>query len=128
MSVAALGIISDSMDELGINYEFMEWTSKTKYPYFTGEYQEQPSTEEDGEQETTFILNGFARGKNAKLLLEDVKEKIKQYFPNVGGRLVTAENGTAVAIYFANSLTIPSEDAELKKIQINLTIKEWSVN
>ena len=30
--------ISDDMEILGLNYEFMEWTSDSVYPYFVGEY------------------------------------------------------------------------------------------
>lgn len=125
MSIAALKIISDSMQSLGINYEFGVWTSKATYPYFVGEYQETPILNEDGMQETTFILTGFARGK--WLELEEEKEKIETYFNKVGGKTVIADNGSAVAVFYENSLVIPTGDAELKKIQVNLSIKEWSV-
>lgn len=125
MSKAVLGIISNTMDSLGINYEFMEWTSKPVYPYFTGEYQEVPTMNEDGMQETMFILTGFSR--ESWLGLEDAKEIIENHFGKVGGQTVIADNGSAVAIFYADSFVIPTGDAELKKIQINLTVKEWSV-
>lgn len=125
MSIAALKIISDSMQSLGINYEFGVWTSEAAYPYFVGEYQETPSLNEDGMQETTFILTGFARGK--WLELEEEKKKIENYFPKVEGKTVIADNGSAVAVFYGSSLVIPTGDAELKKIQVNLSIKEWSV-
>lgn len=131
MSKEALKIISDAMEALEVNYEFMEWTSKPVYPYFVGEYQEIPPINEDGMQETTFLLTGFARdvegSKNAYIALEDAKEKIASYFNKVGGKTVIAGSGSAVAIFYANSLVIPTGDAELKKIQINLDVKEWSV-
>jgi hypothetical protein len=38
-----------------------------------------------------------------------------------------AEDGSAVAVFYSNSLVIPSMDAELKRMQINLDIHEWSV-
>lgn len=132
MSKEALKIISDAMSEMGLNYEFMEWTSEPSYPYFTGEYQEIEPLSEDGLQETVFILNGFARdtgeGKTAFLALEDAKEKIAAYFSKVSGKTVTTDKGSAVAVFYANSLVVPTGDAELKRLQINLTIKEWSVN
>lgn len=132
MSKEALKIISDAMSEMGLNYEFMEWTTKPSYPYFTGEYQEIEPLSEDGLQETAFILNGFARdtgeGKTAFLALEDAKEKIAAYFSKVSGKTVTTDKGSAVAVFYANSLVVPTGDAELKRLQINLTIKEWSVN
>lgn len=132
MSKEALKIISDAMSEMGLNYEFMEWTTKPAYPYFTGEYQEIEPYNEDGLQETSFILNGFARdtgeGKTAYLALEDAKEKIADYFSKVSGKTVTTDKGSAVAVFYANSLVVPTGDAELKRLQINLTVKEWSVN
>ncbi len=131
MRKETLKIIAEAMVTMGIHYEFMEWTVKPSYPYFTGEYQEFEPSGEHGEQETSFILTGFARdtgkGKTAYLSLEDAKEKIAAYFPMVGGRVVTTESGSVVAIFYANSFDVPTGDAELKKIQINLMIKEWSV-
>lgn len=126
--MSALKVIASEMDALGINYDFEEWKGQPKYPYFTGEYQEPESLDEDGEQEIQFILNGFARGKTAHADLEEVKKKIKKHFPKVGGRLATTETGSRVAIFYANALgNLPTGDADLKRIQINLKIKEWSV-
>lgn len=126
MSVSKL--IATELDALKINYDFEEWKGKPRYPYFTGEYQEPESLDEDGEQEIQFILNGFARGDTAHADLEAAKKKIKKHFPKVGGRLATTESGSRVAIFYANALgNLPTGDAELKRIQINLKIKEWSV-
>ena len=120
--------MAEEMDALGINYDFEEWKGKPKYPYVTGEYQEIESLDEDGEQETQFILNVFTRGITAHGDLEEVKNKIKKHFPAIGGRLATTESGSRVAIFYANTLgNIPTGDADLKKIQINLKIKDWSV-
>ena len=127
MSKAALKIISDAMHSLGINYDFPEWDGKPVYPYFVGEYSETPSMNEDGMQETSFLLNGFARGKAGWIALEDTKEKIEKYFGKVGGHTVIADNGSAVAVFYSHSLVVPTGDAELKRIEVNLTIKEWSV-
>lgn len=126
MSIQALTAIKDGMKALGINYEFGTWTKKPVYPYFTGEYQEVPPSSEDGMQETTFLLTGFTRG--SWLDLEEAKKKIMNHFNKVGGNIVIADDGTAVAIFYDNSLIVPTGDAELKRIQINLSIKEWSVN
>ena len=124
MSKAVLKTIDDAMSEMGINYEYMEWTSPPVYPYFTGEYQEVENPNEDGKQETQFILNGFARGEGAFLALENAKEQIKEYL--LDGRLVSTEK-SVVAIFYANTLAnLPTGDAELKRIQINLTIKEMN--
>jgi len=123
-----LKIISDAMYALGIPYDFKKWHGKPPQMYFVGEYQEVESDNEYGEQETQFILSGFARGKNATEELEEAKNKIKNYFPPVGGRLATTDSGSRVAIFYASAFgNLPTGDAELEKIQINLKVKEWSV-
>ena len=128
MSKAVLKTIKDSMKEIGINYQFKKWKGHPIYPYFVGSYQEVPAANEDGMQETSFILTGFARSDgnvDGVLLLEEAKETIKNYF-NTGK--VGIVDGSAVAIFYANTFgDLPTGDAELEKIEINLTIKEWSV-
>ena len=132
MTKAGLKIISDAMESLGLNYGFMGNDIETDeegnpiYPYYVGEYQEITPANESGMQESTFLITGFSRG--LWLELEDVKEAIRDYFNKVSGKTVIAEDGTAVAIFYANSFVLPTGDAELKKIQINLDVKEWSVN
>ena len=127
MSKQALKIVSDAMAAMGLEYEFGEYTKKpVRYPYFVGEYTETESLTEDGLQESTVILTGFSR--DSWLTLEDAKAKIEHYFNRVSGNVVMADDGSAVAIFYAQSLIIPTGDAELKKIQVNLSVKEWSVN
>lgn len=123
MSISALNIISDSMKELNIPYAFAEWKGKVSDRYFIGEYQEVESLtkEEDGYQETSFILTGTTRG--SWLSLEKDKESIEKYF----SKSLITNDGSCVAIFYANSFVVPTGDAELKRIQINLTIKEWKV-
>lgn len=125
MSAEAMEVIESAMKTLGINYEFGVWASPVVYPYFVGEYQETPSINEDGMQETAFILNGFSRESWTQL--EEIKEKIKNYFGRVGEKTVITDNGSAVAVFYSHSLIVPTGDAKLKRIEINLTIKEWSV-
>ena len=123
MSIEALKFINNKLVENGINYEFMQWTNDVVYPYFVGEYQEAESLNEDGLQETTFILNGFSKG--SWFDLEQAKETIEKTFSNATAIL---PNGNGIAVFYSNSLVIPTGDAELKRIQINLAINEWKVN
>lgn len=126
MMKQTLKVISDAMKSLGIEYDLGVYSGNPIiYPYFVGEYVESESNTEDGFQETEFMLNGFSR--ESWLELENAKEKIENYFNKVSGKTVIADNGSAVAIFYANSLIVPTGDAELKRIQINLTIKEWKV-
>ena len=127
MTVNGLKIISDAMDALGLNYDFGEYKGEViPEMYFEGEYQEVAPMHETGEQETDFILVGFTRG--LWLDLEEAKEKIMNYFNKVSGKTVIAEDGSAVAVFYSNSFVVPTGDAEWKRIEIHLTVKDWSVN
>lgn len=130
MTNKPLGIVSDAMSALGLEYGFGVYSGNASgeivYPYFVGEYTETPIMDESGLQEATIMLTGFHRG--TWLELETAKEKIENYFNKIGGKTVMADNGSAVAIFYDNALIVPKEDAELKSVQINLSVKEWSVN
>lgn len=128
MSSDALNLIMRAMDELGLPYVFMERVTDagSVFPatYFVGEYQEMESEKESGEEEGIFMLTGFTRESWSRL--EQAKKEIKKYFPGIGGRVERLGSGT-VAVFYENSIPIPVEDEELKKIQINLKVKEWKV-
>lgn len=130
MTTKPLEIISDAMAELGIEYGVGMYSGNSDgeivYPYFVLEYTESAPLNEDGLQEATFMLTGFHRGTWEEL--ETAKAKIENYFNKVGGKTVMAGDGSAVAIFYESALIIPKEDAELKGIQINLSVQEWSVN
>lgn len=126
MSINVLNAVSDCMAAAGLSYEFGEWTSDPVYPYWTGEYQESEPMTEDGMSDSTFILTGWTRGNYNEL--EQEKEEIKEQFHPLGGLMVAADDGSVVAIFYASAIGgIPTGDAELKKIQVNLKVKEWKV-
>ena len=126
MSKKALKVVSDGMEAMKLEYGFGVYAKNpVVYPYFVGEYTETEAMNEDGLQESTFLLTGFHRG--TWLELEDAKEKIENYYSQVG-KVAIAEDGSAVAIFYANALIVPTGDAELKSIQVNLSVKEWKVN
>lgn len=128
MSKEVLNIIDRAMKSLKLEYGFGEYARNSDgeivYPYWVGEYTETEPYTEDGLQETTFMLTGFSR---AWLDLENQKEKIENHFNRVSGRVGITSSGSAVAIFYASALIVPTGDAELKSIQINLSIKEWKV-
>lgn len=126
MTTKPLSIVSNAMKALGLEYGFGSYGKKPiVYPYFVGEYTENAPLNEDGLQTATIMLTGFHRGK--WLDLETAKAKIEDYFDKVSGKTVMADDGSAVAIFYENTLIVPKEDAELKSIQINLSVQEWSV-
>ncbi len=126
MTKTALKIIGKAMEALGLEYSFARYNRKpVVYPYWVGEYQENPTADESGHSTSTFMLTGHHRGDWADL--ETQKEQIENYFNKISGKTVMAEDGSAVAVFYSTSLIVPSMDAELKRMQINLDIHEWSV-
>lgn len=117
-----LKFINDQMDILGIPYEFGEWTSKVKYPYGVGEITESESTTEDGKEESVFLLTFFHRGKYIDL--EEIKERIKKHFHPVHGLRAQTDSGS-IAVFYGGAFYVPTGEADLKKIQINLNIMTW---
>lgn len=117
-----LGFISEQLESLSVPYEFGEWTGDVQYPYWVGEITEEPPISEDGAEESTLILTGFHRGKFIDL--ETVKEEIKKHFDPIYGLRAKTDSGT-IAVFFDGSMYLPTGEGELKKIQINLKIKEW---
>ena len=117
-----LKFISDHLNAAGIPYEFGEWSSDIHYPYYVGEITEEEPMTEDGAERSTLILNGFHRGKYIDL--ENDKAKIKQLFHTVCGLRGQTDSG-AIAVFYGNAFYVPTGEAELKRIQINLKIKEW---
>ena len=127
MSKQVLKTVSNAMTALGIEYGYVTYRKKPiVYPYFVGEYSESESFSESGLQEGSFTLTGYTRGE--WMTLEDARERIEKHFNKISGKIVMADNGSAVAIFYASSLVIPTGDPQLKRIQINLITREWSVN
>ncbi len=126
MTRNALNIINKAMKALGLEYGFIRYNKKPVPDlYWVGEYQENAPTSESGHSTSSFMLTGTTCGSWEEL--EQQKENIENYFNKVSGKTVMAEDGSAVAIFYSNSLIPPTMDAELKRIRINLDIHEWSV-
>ena len=117
-----LQFMNAQMDSLAIPYEFGEWTSAVSYPYTVGECTEVPVMVEDGSEEHSFILTVFHRGQY--MALEEIKEKLKKHFHPVHGLRAAVEGGT-IAAFYGGAFYIPTGEADLKKLQVNLTIKTW---
>lgn len=117
-----LQFINEQMEALGIPYEFGSWSSDVVYPYSVGEYSESEPVTEDGATEVPFILTFFHRGK--RITLEEIKDKIKKHFHPVCGYRVRTDSG-AIAAFYGGAFYIPTGEADLIKLQINLKIKTW---
>ena len=125
MTVSGLKFISERLKAADIPYCFGEWTKEIQYPYFVGEYTESETMNEDGESESTFILTGTSRG--SWLSLENEKEKIRNIFPDIGAAAIL-EDKTGIAVFYTSAMPVPTGTDELKRIQINLKVKEWRTN
>ena len=122
--IEVLGVIDTQLAALGLNYEFGEMTqSPPVYPYWVGEYTEPAPNGEDGKQEPVILLSGFTRGSH--ISLETQAELIRNYYKH--GITVLTDNGAAVIVNYAGSLQVPTNELELKKIQINLSIRLWNL-
>lgn len=120
-----LKFISDEMEAISIPYEFGEWTSDIQYPYWVGEISEPAPNTEDGLTEPTLILTGTQRGTWERLM-QDV-EAISKHFPAVGGLRFSTTSHGAIIVKYAGGFQVPTGEADLKRWQINLSIKKWSV-
>lgn len=123
MSVAALKYVSDLMQSMGLPYAFGRWEIRPPDMYFVGEYieEESPTREEDGASTTAFILRGYTRG--SWLLLEQAREKIEKN----ASQTAILPDGTGIAVFYDYGTIVPTGDADLKSIKINLEIQEWKV-
>lgn len=120
--MSALEFINSQMSLIGVAYEFDTWTSDIIYPYFVGELHEDEPTTEDGAETSYILLTGFNRG--TYMMLESAKDTIKKHFDPINGLRAKTDSGS-IAVFFCGAFSIPSGEADLKKIQITLKIKEW---
>lgn len=122
MTIESLKYVNNALTDAGIAYEYERWESDLIYPYFVGEYTEPEMENEDGLQESTFIITGTTDG--TWLSLEEVKETIKK---EICDKTAILPNGNGIAVFFAGSMKVPTGNERMKRIQINLLIKEWEV-
>lgn len=116
-------IIAQTLESLGIPYDFEIWTGEVDGPYWVGHYIETEPVNEDGMTEASFIITGTTRGQ--WLELEQTKAKIMGAFDPVDGYSAITESGTGVAIWYASATTVPTGVAGLKRLEITLKTKEW---
>lgn len=125
MTIQGLSYISKLLTDAKIPYSFVQWNKEVEYPYFVGEYLESEPLNEDGETNTDFILTGTTNA--SWLTLERYKQAVINMFTYEGITHIF-DDGTAIAVMYADSQPVPTNTDDLKRIQINLKIKEWRVN
>ncbi len=120
MNTETLSYINTILKESGLHYSFVRWNGELVFPYWIGEYSEVDSIYEDGMVESDFILTGTT--EESWFTLQQEKEKIEKLFRD---RTTILESGIGLSISFERSLIVPTESDTLKRIQINLSVKEW---
>lgn len=115
MEKELLKVINDELVQLGINYEYGEYTRELQYPYAVGEYSEGNYHYENNITNGEFILIVFHRGNELDLI--NIKEKIKELFADF--RKVV-DSGT-IYVSYRNKMFI--READLKKMEIYLDTK-----
>ena len=132
--VDMLGFISDQLDQLGIPYEFGEWTGEISYPYFVGSFNETEHRLEDGYTGGVFTLDGWSRGSKLPIaeILEITEGAVQKRLARARGKLKKAfedlravQEGTAFFITYWNGLMIPTGEEDLFRITITLNTNEW---
>lgn len=125
MTNEGLKYMNSLFESLDIPYEFGQWNSpNVPDTYWVGEYLEIEAMNEDGMEESNFILTGTT---NQRFIdLESVKQTIKEYITNEGLTDIL-ESGSGIAVLYSGSQQIPSVQDGVFRIQVNLRIKEWRI-
>lgn len=121
MTIEALSYLNESMEEIGIPYGFRLWNSDIQLPRWVGDYTEIETVNEDGMEESTFTLTGFAE---SSLTLEQHKALIKAFFPSIG-RTEVLSNDSALAVSYETAFPVDTGKQGLYQMQISLNVKEW---
>lgn len=113
--IGVLTVLKNEFDSMNIPYTFDEWDREIELPQFIGEISEVPTTDEDGKNEYSFILTGYATSYSELFTFaEQLRNKYK--IPYIVDKVV---------IKYDNMTTIDNGTEDLKQIQVNLTIKDW---
>ena len=112
-----LTIMNTEMEKLNIPYTFDTWDDEVELPQFIGEISETPTVDEDGKSEYSFILTGYATNYS---YLFGVAEQLKAKYK-------TSAIVDGIVIKYDNATTVDNGTDDLKQLQINFTIKKWSV-
>ena len=115
--IDVLTILNNEMEKLNIPYTFDTWDSDVELPQFIGEISETPTVDEDGKNEYSFILTGYATTYS---YLFGVAEQLKAKYK-------TSAIVDGIVIKYDNATTVDNGTDDLKQIQINFNIKKWSV-
>lgn len=125
MTKELMAAVKERLETAEIPYQYETYQTAGKLPpvYCVGHCSGSPITEESGMMSGTFLLTLVGTSWDA---LVTARERICRAFPIVSGYSTSGDN-YAVLLYYDSATAIPCDDARMKKIQINLKYREWSV-
>ena len=109
--------MNNELEKMNIPYTFDEWDGEIKLPQWIGEISEVPTYDEDGKSEYSFILTGYA---TSYTYLFEVADELKKKYK-------LSQIIDRVVIKYNDVKTVDNGTEDLKQIEVNMTIKEWSV-
>lgn len=115
--IEILTILNNEMEKLNIHYTYDSWDSDIELPQWIGEISEVTNLNEDGKSEYSFILTGYATSNS---YLFGIAEQLKAKYKN--SAIVDG-----LVIKYNNAEPVDNGTDDLKQLQINFTIKKWSV-
>ena len=115
--IEVLTTFNKEMEKLNIPYTFDGWDSEVELPQFIGEISEITNQNEDGKSEYSVILTGYATTYS---YLFGVAEQLKAKYK-------TSAIVDGIVIKYDNAVPVDNGTDDLKQLQINFTIKKWSV-
>lgn len=118
--INVLKVLKNELETLNIPYAYDKWDADVVLPFFVGELDEIETGDEDGKSEYSFTLTGEDIGTYLNLYkyAETLKKEYKQ------SKKIKIDNGYLV-ISYDNTMTIPVEIANVKRIEIKFTIYSW---
>lgn len=117
--VDLLAIIDEELEKAEIPYQFSEWKSAVKYPYFVGSYDESNSYFENNRIEGTINIDDWSRKSFSELI--EISEKIRDIFSD----FQCTRNNNVYWIRYNNSMPVSTGVEDLMKITITLYVTEW---
>lgn len=118
--IKVLKTITNELKELEIPYAYDKWEKDVILPFFVGELDETPTYDEDGKSEYSFTLTGEDVNTYSKLYeySEILKKEYKQ------SKKIRCDGGYIV-ISYDNTMAVPIDLPNIKRIQIKFTIDLW---
>lgn len=120
MKIETLNYINDILTENGIIYAFSRLNGEIPESYWIGEYSEVESGNEDGMIESDFILTGTT--EESWIRLQQEKEFIENLLKN---KTLILPSGMGITINYEKALIVPTDTEQLKRIQMNFSVREW---